>query len=99
MLPSFSMEAAQGSSKTSVFIFLGSTPGPFQKDPVSLSKTLTLTIQSSFARACRTFPALAPEQAGFMPQAQKPEKVPLYISSKRFSQEAFCVGSSFGSHA
>src|SRR4030042_314132 len=98
ILPSFSMKAAQGSWNTSVLIFLGSIPGPFQKEPVSLSKTLTLTIQSSFAKAWRTFPALALEQAGFMPQAKKPVKAPLYISSKRFNQEASWVGSSFGIH-
>src|SRR4030043_1695321 len=98
MLPSFSKKPAQGNWKTSVLIFLGSMPGPFQKDPVSLSKTLTLTIQSSFAKAWRTFPALALEQAGFIPQAKKPVKAPLYISSKRFNQEASWVGSSFGIH-
>src|SRR4030067_2266440 len=99
MLPSFSKKAAHGNWKTSVLIFLGSISGPFQKEPVSLSKTLTLTIQSSFAKAWRTFPALALEQAGFMPQAKKPVKVPLFISSKRFNHEASWVGSNFGIHA
>ena len=42
-----------------------SLPGPFQKEPVSLSKRFTLTIQSKVSKALRTLPALAPEQAGF----------------------------------
>src|SRR5512139_2980537 len=96
--PSFSKEAAQGSMKTSVLILEGSLPGPFQKDPVSLSKRLTLTSQSRFSRALRTLLALAPEQAGFCPQAKKPLIFPLAIWSKSTSQEPFCVASSFGSH-
>ena len=65
MLPSFSMEAAAGSIKTSVLIFLGSIPGPFQKEGVSLSKMLIWTIQSSLARACRTLLALGMLTHGF----------------------------------
>src|SRR4030042_2441436 len=99
MLPSFSMKAAPGKMNTSVLMFLGFMPGPFQKEPVSLSKRLTLTIQSNRVKASRTLPAWALEQAGFIPHAKKPVKVPLYISSKRFNHEASCVGSSFGIHA
>src|SRR4030042_542422 len=96
MLPSFSMEAAQGSWKTSVLIFFGSIPGPFQKEPVSLSKRLTFTIQSSFVNASLTLPAFALEQPGFIPQARNPVNFPLYISSNSINHDAFCVSSSFG---
>ena len=87
MLPSFSMDAAQGSMKTSVSISAGFMPGPIQKSPVSFEKRFTFTSHFSFARACRTLLALAPEHAGFWPQAKKPENWPLYILSKMVSQE------------
>ncbi len=90
-LPSFSTEEAQGSMKTSVLIFAGVMPGPRQNEAVSLSKRLTLTIQSSFSMAMRTLLALAPEQAGFWPQAKKPLIFSLAIWSKSMSQEAFWV--------
>ena len=70
--PSFSMETAQGSRKTSVLIWVGSMPGPRQNEPVSLSKRLTLTSQSSMVMAWRCLLELGPEQAGFIPQANRP---------------------------
>ena len=86
MLPSFSTETQAGSMKTSVLILAGSMPGPRQNDPVSLSKRLTFTIQSSFVMASRVLLAFAPLQAGFMPQAKNPLMSPLYMTSKRSSQ-------------
>ena len=87
MLPSFSTEAQAGSMNTSVLMAAGFVPGPFQKDPVSLSKRLTLTIQSKLAKAWRILPALEPLQAGFWPQAKKPLISFLYMASKRSNQE------------
>jgi len=40
-LPSFSTEADAGRRNTSVLTFLGSMPGPFQKEADSLSKMFT----------------------------------------------------------
>ena len=71
-------------------------PGPRQKLPVSVSKMLTFTIHSSFVIACRVLLELAPLQAGFCPQEKKPVKLPLYISSKMFSQVEVFPSSSFG---
>src|SRR5271157_2834319 len=84
---------------TSVLMLLGSVPGAFQKEPVSLSKMLTLTSQSSLAKARLTLLALAPLQAGFWPHAKKPFMVPSYIWSNRFSHEQFWPSSGLGSHA
>src|SRR5574340_1787693 len=98
MLPCFSTEEAQGSIKTSVCISLGFAPGPFQKEPVSLSKRFTLTIHLTLERAFLTFPAFEPEQAGFWPQAKKPSNLSLSIWSKSTSHEPFCPSSSFGSN-
>src|SRR5512144_2206606 len=81
-LPSFSTDDAAGSMKTSVWISFGFMPGPLQNDPVSLSKRFTFTIHLSLASACLTFPALAPEQAGFWPHAKKPSNLPWLIWSK-----------------
>ncbi len=72
---------------TSVLMADGSIPGPFQNEPVSLSKRLTFTIQSSLAMALRVLLELAPEQAGFWPQAKNPLIFPLYMASKISSQE------------
>src|SRR3990172_6888093 len=85
MLPSFSTPEQHGSRNTSVCISFGFVPGPRQKEPVSLSKRFTFTIHLSLARAFRTLLALAPEQAGFWPQAKKPSYLPLNILSKRLS--------------
>ena len=86
MLPSFSTETQAGSMKTSVLTLAGFMPGPCQKEPVSLSKRLTLTIQSSLAMASRVLLELAPLQAGFWPQEKKPLIPPLYMTSKMSSQ-------------
>src|SRR5512135_3365325 len=98
-LPSFSTEEAQGSMKTSVWISFGFMPGPFQNEPVSLSKRLTFTIHLSFDSACRVLFEFAPEHAGFWPHAKNPSNFPLFIWSKSMSHEAFMPSSSFGSHA
>src|SRR5512139_176534 len=98
-LPSFSMDETQGSMNTSVWISLGFMPGPFQKDAVSLSKRLTFTSHLSLVIAFRVLLALAPEQAGFWPQAKKPSNWPLFILSKSMSHEAFMPSSIFGSQA
>ena len=82
MEPSFSMEVQQGRKKTSVAIFLGSLPGPRQKEPVSLSKRLTLTSHFSFSSAPRLLLALGPEQVGFMPHAKRPSSLPSTMRSK-----------------
>ena len=50
-LPSFSMVAEAGRRKHSVLTCLGSTPGPNQKEAVSLSKMFAHTSQSSFSSA------------------------------------------------
>src|SRR3990170_273529 len=96
MLPSFSTDEAQGSMKTSVWISLGFMPGPFQNEAVSLSKRLTFTIHLSLASAFRVLFELAPEHAGFWPQAKKPSNLPLSIWSKSTSHDAFMPSSSFG---
>ena len=72
--------------KTSVLTLAGFIPGPCQNDPVSLSKRLTFTIQSSLAMASRVLFELAPLQAGFWPQAKNPLIEPLYMASKMSSQ-------------
>jgi len=82
---------------TSVFISAGFIPGPFQKEPVSLSKRLTFTSQSSFFMASRFFPALEPLHAGFWPQAKKPLISSLYMASKRSIQEYALPSSTLGS--
>ena len=99
MLPSFSTDELQGRRKTSVWISLGSMPGPFQKEPVSLSKRFTFTIHLSLESAFRVLFELAPEHAGFWPQAKKPSNLPLNIWSKSMSHDAFMPSSSFGSQA
>src|SRR4030067_965917 len=99
MLPSFSTDELQGSRKTSVWMSLGFMPGPFQNEPVSLSKRLTFTIHLSLASALRVLFELAPEHAGFWPQAKKPSNLPLSIWSKSMSHDAFMPSSSFGSQA
>src|SRR4030042_288971 len=98
MLPSFSTEEAAGRRKTSVLIFLGSIPGPFQKELVSFSKRSISTIQSNLANAFRVLSEFGLEQAGFIPKQMNPENLPLNISSNMKSQEAFCPTSNFGSH-
>ena len=55
-----------------VFTFLGSRPGPFQKDAVSLSKMLTWTIQSRFCNAFRTLLEFGRLHAGFWPTGEAP---------------------------
>ncbi len=99
ILPSFSTDEQAGSWNTSVWMSLGSTSGPFQKDPVSLSKRFTFTIHFNLPRALRTLPAFEPEQAGFWPQAKKPSYLPLNMASKSMSQDRFMPSSSFGSQA
>ena len=72
-------------------------PGPLQKEAVSLSKRLTLTIHFSFPRASLTLPAPGLEQAGFIPQAKNPSNAPMYILTNRASHDACIPSSSFGS--
>src|SRR5574337_739291 len=85
-LPSFSTDDEAGSRKTSVWISFGFMPGPFQNEPVSLSKRFTFTIHLSLASAWRVLFELAPEHAGFCPQAKKPSNWPLSILSKIMSR-------------
>jgi len=96
-LPSFSMEAEAGRRKTSVLTFAGSTPGPFQKQYVSLSKIFSPTSQSRFSRALRTLAVLGELTAGSVPTAKRPLILPLYISSKRCIREVAFPSSSLGS--
>ena len=95
-LPSFSTEAVTGSMKHSVFTFLGSRPGPFQKDAVSLSKMLTWTIQSRFCNAFRTLLEFGRLHAGFWPTQVRPLILPAYMASIMLMTEASCPSSSFG---
>src|SRR5512143_703401 len=99
MLPSFSTDEAQGRKNTSVWTSLGLNPGPFQKEPVSLSKRFTFTIHLTLAMALRTLPAFEPEHAGFWPQAKNPSYLPFSMLSNMFSHEMFMPSSSFGIQA
>src|SRR5208337_682847 len=97
MLPSFSTDEQHGSIKTSVWISSDLIPGPRQNEPVSLSKRFTFTIHLSSESAFLTLFELAPEQAGFWPQAKKPSNLPLCIWSNSINHDAFIPSSSLGS--
>ena len=76
------MDVQQGRKKTSVAILVGSLPGPRQNEPVSLSNRLTFTSHLSFSMALRLLLAFGPEQAGFMPHANRPSSLPSFMRSK-----------------
>src|SRR6202011_1532973 len=90
--PSFSIQCVHGSRKTSVWILLGSIPGPCQNSELVVGKGSMITSHLRLACAWRIWVVSGPMLVAIMPERKSPSIFPLRAWSKIEIHEEFAAG-------